>query len=194
MKRITNIICPAFALACFALSTANAAGPNHPQVEIAFTANPGQCAPERVKVSGVLQLHFKKGQDSGVVPESANFMNKQFSGTGQATGRMYVASKVHVEKCQRVKLQGGGKKGVKGGGYFFVEFQVIGNSKPAAPAGPGDACPGCTYRFTVNYKVVYTFNSNGKVNESERELKEQLDKPTVCCDPDGCLTCPKKQT
>jgi hypothetical protein len=186
MKRITNIICPAFALfalACFALSTANADQPNHPQVPIAFTANPGQCAPEQVKVSGVLQLHFKK-QGRVVEPESANF--KQFSGTGQKTRRKYVASKPDVEKDKQANFQGGSRGGA-GGGEFILEFDVIGNPNPAGPAGQADACPGCRYRFTVNYKVVYTFDGKFKVKESVNELKKQFDKPKVCCNPRGCL-------
>lgn len=189
MKRITNIICPAFALfalACFALSTANAAqpkAPNHPQVPIAFTANPGQCAPEEVKVSGVLQLDFEK-EGQVVQVKGAKFL--RFSGTGQKTGRKYVPTKVDVEKSKHANFQSGGG-GVEGGGNFIVEFQVIGHPKPAGPAGQGDPCFGCTYHFTVNYKVAYTFKRNFKVQESVKELEKQLDKPKVCCNRNGCL-------
>lgn len=145
--------------------------PNHPERRIDFRANPGQCAPEMVELHGLLKLHFQtRGLD--VVPKSANF--KEFSGTGIATGRTYVAREVHVERSQRVKSENG-----VGAGCFILEFQVIGNPNPPPKADPN---PGRAFRFTVSYKVLYGF-AKSKVKGGTLNLGD----PNACCNVNGCL-------
>jgi hypothetical protein len=173
MKTLTNVIYPAVAVAvaCFVLSAranANEPTPNHPKRRIDFTANPGQCAPERVKLQGELHLHFKK-EGPVLVPSHANFI--EFSGTGLSTGRRYVASQVNVDKEKQVDFKNG-----SGAGKFVLEFHVIGNPNPP---GKPDPAPSTIYRFTVNYKVVYTFQNKVKTLN--------LGDPKVCCTRSGCL-------
>jgi hypothetical protein len=174
MKIVTNMIRLVVALlviACFAVSpmaNADEQHPNHPQRQINLTASGLQCAPEMVKVSGLLQLHFKK-EGSVVVPDSANFT--QFRATGERTHRKYEPSKVDVEKEKQARLENG-----IGSGKFILEFRVIGRPNPP---GQPDPNPNKTFFFTVNYKVIYTFDN--KV----RALN--LGDPMICCNPNGCL-------
>ena len=57
-----------------------------------------------------------------------------------------------------------------------LEFHVIGNPNPP---GKPDPAPNTIYRFTVNYKVVYTFQNKVKTFN--------LGDPKVRCTPSGCL-------
>jgi hypothetical protein len=205
MKTVTNVIHPTFglfALACFTLSlTAHAAtpqvdrgypngeitdadnvilelntgvakteepNPNHPKRRIDFTTNVLQCAPEQVEIRAELHLHFKK-EGEVVKPESANFT--EFTGTGKSTGRKYVASHVNVEKRRSARFQNGA-----GSGEFILEFRVIGNPNPPPKPDPN---PNKPFRFTVSYKIVYTFANKVK--------GLNLGSPKACCNPDGCL-------
>lgn len=151
-------------------ANANEPTHNHPKRQIHFTTLPQQCAPERVEVSGVLQLHFKNFRGGpSLVPERANFT--EFSGTGKSTGRRYVATNVHVEKKQHVHFENG-----VGAGSFILEFRLIGNPNPP---GKPDPNPGKTFRITISYKVAYTFDNKVK--------GLNLGNPKGCCNPNGCI-------
>jgi hypothetical protein len=126
--------------------------PNHPVIPINFTKFvPVPCAGEKVHLPGELRLHFKN--TNGVAkPESANLTG--FSGTGESTGRRYVANKnVNDENVEVTK----GKE--KGFGKWIIRFHVIGNPNPPPK---GDPNPGKVFRFTLEYTVIFEFR-NGKV-------------------------------
>lgn len=174
MKTVTREIHLAFtllAMGCIALSptaNANEPTPNHPKRRVDFTTNALQCAPEKVELHGELHLHFKK-EGPAFVPERANFT--EFRGTGKTTGRTYGASQVKVDKDNQVDFKNG-----SGAGKFILEFHVIGNPNPPPRPDPNPQMP---FRFTVNYKVVYTF---------ENKVKGlNLGDPKVCCNRNGCL-------
>jgi hypothetical protein len=170
MKTITKIIY-LVAVICFAVSPAANADqfPNHPKREINFTTlNNLQCAPERVKVDAVLQLHFKN-EGSDVVLERANFFS--FKGEGLRTKRKYV-----VEGNVRVNKESSRwSQGAVGGGESLIEFFVIGRPNPR---GQPDPNPDMPFHFSVAYKVVYEF--------AEKVTGAKLFKLRVCCDPQGC--------
>jgi hypothetical protein len=108
---------------------------------------PVPCAGENVQLRGELELHFKTITNDGVTrpkPESAVL---KVTGTGQSSGRTYVAnSSPSVSKFEVTKQNLPGVFVIK----WNLKFNVVGN---ANPQGQADVCPGCVRRFTLKYHV-----------------------------------------
>src|SRR5215470_1642957 len=106
---------------------------------------PVPCAGENVQLKGELELHFKTITTNGVTrprPESAVL---KVTGTGQSTGRTYVANSNPSVSEFEVKSQ-------PLPGLFVInwilKFNVVGNPNPSPR---GDPCPRCVRRFTLKY-------------------------------------------
>ena len=145
--------------------------PNHPvfPVNVDVDVSTSQCPGETVHLSGELHLHFETDRGMALpksCPDRSTLCSATLegvTGTGVTSGRTYVAgnaghpfrsvSDVHNSK-----------------GTWTLKFHVIGmpNSPPQA-----DVCPGCTFRFTLEYTVKWE-SRNGKVHSANA-------KPEVLC-------------
>ena len=146
-----------------AMKQAASQPPNHPVIPINFTKFvPVPCAGEKVRLRGELRLHFKN--TNGIAkPESANLTG--FSGTGESTGRRYVAN--NIVNDDNIEIS---RRNDKGFGKWTIRFHIIGNPNPPPK---GDPNPGKVFRFTLEYTVIFEFR-NGKVTDLNA-------KPEVVC-------------
>src|SRR5262245_23196121 len=128
--------------------------PNHRVFRVSVnTFVPPPCAGENVQLSGELHLHFMT--INGVAkPQSAEL--RGVTGTGQSTGRTYVANKNPFIATPRLE-----KIGNVVSGHWILKFKVVGNPNPPPQ---GDICPGCVFHFTLKFTVFYLSLPPGKVS------------------------------
>jgi hypothetical protein len=132
--------------------------PNHRLIRINFSASPTQCDfGEKVSLHGELQVSFAVREFNGerfVWP--VNIELKEFSGTGQTTGRKYVADN-RLEIPWGIKADNLNGLGV---GVFKLGFLVTDNPN-LAPKGDLDAEQ---VQFAVQYTVIYKWGHDHKVH------------------------------
>jgi hypothetical protein len=178
---------PALAVACFALlpSTGTAecdtkqvnGAPNFRLIRFSNLTfeSPGQCTPEKVRLSGVLHVTFDENEKGRVRPVSTHL--EDFSCKGLNTPqRTYVATDNDV-RMSKPDLSGNVFPSGAGNATFNIIIRVKGNPNPALGAN----------EFNLKWHVLYVWSANKKVtdflllDDSGRHLQHLQCKPEAQC-------------
>jgi hypothetical protein len=112
--------------------------PNHPDFRVTLNQFvPSPCAGEKVQLNGTLQLHFET--INGVAHPKLGAARLEATGTGQSSGRTYVAISTPIES----RVENVTRVLESTHGHWILKFKVV-------------ACQSCVFQFTLNYSIHYS--------------------------------------